>query len=81
MSSYLFPAVDIGGMASSIAATVVLGAIVLQVETKMVPTTTTVAMMNETCHGAPSTPPSDPCPREGEGDEGEGGGCRRGRGW
>jgi hypothetical protein len=32
----------------------------------MAPTTTTVATKNETCHGAPSTLPSNPCPREGK---------------
>ncbi len=30
-------------------------------------TMTTVVTMNETRHGAPSTPPSNPCPREGKG--------------
>jgi hypothetical protein len=60
--SHLFPAADIGVTASSI-----LGTIVPQAETKMVPTATTMATTNKTLHGAPSTLPSNPCPREGEG--------------
>jgi hypothetical protein len=71
--------------ASSVAAAVVLGAIVPRVETKMIPMTTTVTTMNETCHGAPSTLPSNLCPREGkgksEGNEGKDGGHRCGRQW
>ena len=43
----------------------------------MATTTTTTATINETCHSALSTPPSDPPLREGKGygDEGKGG-CR-----
>ncbi len=80
--SHLFPAVDIGITASSVAAAVVLGAIVPQVETKMASTTMTMAMKNEMHHDAPSTLPSDPCPREGKGkgNEGKDGGHRC-RGW
>ncbi len=76
-------AADIGVMASSVAAAIDLGAIVPRVETKMAPTTTTMATTNKTHHGAPSTPPSNPRPREGKGkgDEGEGDGPRRGRQW
>ncbi len=58
--SHLFPAADIGVTALPVTVAVVLGAIVPQVESKMAPTTMTVATMNETCHGALSTPPSDP---------------------
>jgi hypothetical protein len=36
--SHLFPAMDIGLTASSVATAVVLGTVVLQVETKMAPT-------------------------------------------
>ncbi len=77
--SHLFPAADIGVMASSVAVAVVLGAVILGVETNLVPTTMTVATMDETRHSAPSTLPSNPCLREGkgEGDAGvivEGGG-------
>ena len=45
--------------------------------------TRTMEKMKETCHGAPSTPPSDPHPREGEGqgDEGKGGCCHHRRRW
>jgi hypothetical protein len=71
--------------ALSVAVGIVLGAEVLQAETKMVPTMMTLMMTNKTYHGAPSTPPSNPCPREGEGkgkvDEIEGGGPCRGRWW
>jgi hypothetical protein len=74
MVSHLFPAVDIGVMAATVIAAVILSAIVPQVETKMAPTTTSVATMNETCHGMPSTLPSDPHPREGKGNEAECGG-------
>jgi hypothetical protein len=80
---HLFPAADIGVTASSVAAAVVLGAVIPRMETKMAPTTATVVTTNETRHVAPSTPPSDPRPREseGEGDEGKGGGRHRGRRW
>jgi hypothetical protein len=63
----------------------------------MAPTTTPMVTLNETRHSAPSTLPSDLCPREGkgkgkgegegegegdgEGDEGKDGGCCRGRHW
>jgi hypothetical protein len=40
---------------------------------------TTVVMTNETRHGVPSTPPFDPRPREGKGDEGKDSGRCRGR--
>jgi hypothetical protein len=52
--------------ASSVAAVVFLSAVVPRAETKE-PTTTTAVTMNEACHDEPSTPPSDPHPREGEG--------------
>ena len=52
--------------ALSVAAVVFLGAVVLQAETKE-PTTMTAVTMNEACCGEPSTPPSDPRLREGEG--------------
>jgi hypothetical protein len=51
--------------ASSVAAVVFLCAVVPRAETKE-PTTTAVTM-NEKCRDEPSTPPSDPRPREGEG--------------
>jgi hypothetical protein len=68
-------------LASSVAAAVILGAVVPQVEAKMAPMVTTVTTMNETRHGAPSNPPSNPCLREGKGksNEDEGGGCCCGR--
>jgi hypothetical protein len=66
--SHLFPAVDINVTASSVATAVFLDAIDPRVETKMAPMTTTVATRNEMHYGTPSTPPSDPCPGEGEGD-------------
>jgi hypothetical protein len=72
----LLQAADIDVTASPVATAVVLGAVVQQVETKMVPTTTTVAMTNKMHHGAPSTLPSNPHPREGkskgQANEGEG---------
>ncbi len=71
---HLFSAAGIGVTALSVAVAVILGAIVPQVETKMAPMPTTVATTNEMCHGPPSTPPSDPSPREGKGNEGKGGG-------
>ncbi len=52
--SHLFPATVIGRMASSVAVAIVFGAIIPQMETKMVPATTTVATMNETHRGAAS---------------------------
>ena len=67
MVSHLFLAADIGMMALSVAAAVFLGAVVLQAEMKMVPTTTTTAMVNEMRHSALSTPPFDPPPREANG--------------
>jgi hypothetical protein len=77
MVSHLFPAVYIGVTASSVAAAIVFSTIVLQVETKMASMTMTVAMTNKTRHGAPSTPQSDPYPREGKGKGNEGkDGCR-----
>jgi hypothetical protein len=83
--SHLFLAADIGVTASSVAAAVVLGTIVLQVEIKMAPTTMTVVTTNETCHSMPSTPPSNPHLREGKGecrgDEGKGGSPCHGRRW
>jgi hypothetical protein len=82
---HLFPAVDISMTALSVAVAIILGAVVMQAETKIAPTTITMGTMNKTRHGAPSTPLSDPCPREGKGeckvDEGNGGGCCRGRWW
>jgi hypothetical protein len=83
MMSHLFLAMDIGIMASSVAAAIVLSAVVPQVETKMASTMTTMAMMNEMRHGVPSTPPSYPCPREnkGKGNKGKGGGRRCRRWW
>ncbi len=57
-----------GHTALSVTMAVVLGAIVLRVETKMAPMTMTVTSTNEMHHGAPSTPPSYPCPREGKGE-------------
>jgi hypothetical protein len=65
--SHLFPAAVISVEASSVTTAIVLGAIVLQMETKMVPTTTTVATANKMCHGMPSTPPSNPHPKESKG--------------
>jgi hypothetical protein len=81
--SHLSPAADIGMTDLSVITAVVFGTIVLRVETKMVQTTKTVATTKEMRHGTPSTPPTNPCPREGEGkgNEGEGGGHRRGRRW
>jgi hypothetical protein len=81
--SHLFPAADIGVTALSVAAVVILGTVVPQVETKIVPMTMIVATRNETRHGMPSTLPSNPRPREdkGKGDEGEGGGHCCGRQW
>ncbi len=81
--SHLFPAADIGVTALSVAVAIVLGAIVPHVETKKTPTTTTMAMTNEMCHGAPSNLLSNPCLREGKGkgDEGEGGGLSCGKWW
>ncbi len=70
--SHLFQAADIGGMASSVSMATILAAIFLQVETKMVPTTTTVVTTNETHQGAPSTRPSNLHPREGKGKGNEG---------
>jgi hypothetical protein len=83
MESYLFPAVDMGVMASSVTAAIVLSPIVLQVETKMAPTTTTMAMTNKMHHSVPSTLPSNPCLREnkGKGDKGKDGGHCHGRQW
>ncbi len=80
---HLFLATDIGMTASSVATAIVLGTIVLQVETKMAQITTTVATKNEMRHSAPSIPPSNPCLEEGKGkgNEGEGGGHCRGRWW
>ncbi len=61
------PACDVIGMtATSVAAVVFLGAIVPRVEMKE-PTTTTAVTMNEAHRDKPSTPPSNPRPREGEG--------------
>ncbi len=65
--SHLFLAADIGMRALSVAAAIFLGAVLLQVEMKTAPTTTTMATRNETHHGALSTPPFDPPPREGKG--------------
>ncbi len=81
--SHLFLATDICMEALSVAVAVNLGDVVLQAETKMVPTTKTVATTKETHHGAPSTLPSNPCPREGKskGNEGKGGGHCYGRRW
>jgi hypothetical protein len=81
--SCLFSSTDIGVTASSIAGVVILGAVILQVETKMVPTTTTMATTNEACHGMPSTPLSNHCLREGKGKGNESKGGRRhcGRQW
>ncbi len=70
--SHLFLAMDIGVTASSVAAAVNLSAVVPWVETKMPSTTTTVVTTNETHHGMPSTLPSNPSPREGEGKGNEG---------
>jgi hypothetical protein len=52
--------------ASSVAAVVIVGAVVPRAETKE-PTMTTAVTMNEACRDEPSTPPSDPRLREGEG--------------
>jgi hypothetical protein len=78
---HLFTAMDIGMMALSVAVAIVLGAVVPRVGKKMAPTTMTMVTTNEMRHGFPSTPPSNPCPREGKGDEGEGGDHCRGRRW
>jgi len=51
---------------SSVAAVVFLGTVVPRAETKE-PTTTTTVTMNDARRDEPSTPTSDPCPREGEG--------------
>ena len=56
----------IGMTALSVAMVVFLGAVILQAETKE-PTTTTAVTMNEARRDEPSTPPSDPRPREGKG--------------
>ncbi len=48
MVSHLFLATDIGMTALSVATAVILGAIILQVETKMAPMMLTVATTNET---------------------------------
>jgi hypothetical protein len=79
--SYLSLAADIGVTALPVATAVVHGAVIPQVETKMVPMMTTVMTMNETCHGAPSNPLSNPCLREGKGkgNEDKGGNCCCGR--
>jgi hypothetical protein len=81
--SYIFPATDIGVTALSNTAAIILGTIFLRIETKLAPTTKTVAITNETRNGMPSNLPSDPCPREGKGkgNESKGGGHHRGRGW
>jgi hypothetical protein len=70
-------------MASSVAAAIILGDNIPQVETKMVPSTTTMAMTNEMHHSLPSTPLSDTLLSEGEGkgNEGKGGGRPHGRRW
>jgi len=52
--------------ALSVAAAVFLSAVVPRAETKE-PTTTTTVTMNEARRDEPSTLPSDPRPREGEG--------------
>jgi hypothetical protein len=81
MVSHLFPAVDISKTALFVGVAAILGTVVPQVETKIAPLTTTMAVMNEMHHCALSTLPSKPCLREGDGDEGEGGGRHRGRQW
>ncbi len=77
------PAMDIGITALSVAAAIILDAVIPRVETKMASTKTTMATTNETRHSVPSTPLSDPCPREdkGKGDEGKDGGRRHRRWW
>jgi hypothetical protein len=55
MVAHLFLAADIGVTALSVAAAIVLGAIIPWVETKMAPTTMTVATTNEMHHSSPST--------------------------
>ena len=61
------PACDVIGMtALSVAAVVFLGAVVPRAEMKE-PTTTTAVTMNDARRDEPSTPPSNPRPREGEG--------------
>jgi hypothetical protein len=81
--SHLFLVAYIGVMASSATLAVALGTVVTRVETKMAPMTTTMSTTNEMRHGAPSTPLSDPLPKEGKGkgEEGEGGGHHCGRQW
>jgi hypothetical protein len=81
--SQLSPAVDIGVTVSSVAATIILASIVLRGETKMASTRKTVVRMNVTPHVAPSTLPSDSCPREakGEGNKSKDGGCHHRRWW
>ncbi len=76
-------AADVSMMSSFVAVAIVLGAVVPQVETKLAPATTTMATMNEMHHGAPSTMPSDPRPREGKGKgyEDVGGRHCHGRWW
>ncbi len=83
MVSHLFPALDIGMTASSVIAAIVLGAFVLRVDTKMVPTMMTLEKTNEMHHSTPFIPPSDPHPREGKGkgNEGKSGGHGRGSWW
>jgi hypothetical protein len=53
--SHLFPAAYLDMTALSVAMAINLGSPVPQVETKMAPMMTTMAMTNETRHGAPST--------------------------
>ncbi len=60
--SHLFPAANIGMTALSVATVVILGAFIPRVETKMVPTMTTMARTNETHHGTPSNMLSNLCP-------------------
>jgi hypothetical protein len=83
MVSHLFPVTDISVMASSVTMAILLDPVIPPVETKMVPTTRTMATMNEMHHRAPSTLPSDPHPREGKGkgNEGKDGSHHHGRQW
>jgi hypothetical protein len=75
MVSHLFPAVDIGVTALSVAMAIDLGAVIPWVEIKMMPMTMTMATTNETHHGTPSTPPYDPCPKDNKGKGNEGKVC------
>ncbi len=70
-------------MASSVAAAIIIGTIVLRAETKMAPRRMTLATMDEIRYSAPSILLSDPLRRKcmGKGVEDKGGGRRHERRW